>query len=647
MDPINCIENLDVKTSLSFLPFVDNDYKCGDLRVENVGGISIIDKLLSDNECDTVINNCEKIGFVKLPFRNSERIIGLDSDNNLLNTIAQRLSQNNILDKINANPVRPYGFNSYNVDWQPNSPNKINPCFRVNKYHNVGFADHRDAQLTVTQLVKSNYSMLIYLNDSFEDGETVFTVSDKEINDLGAGLTAAEELKELKKNNTNVTHVTIKPVKGMCVIFDQRILHHAKIATGDKYVLRTDLIVTGTYKKEQINTPLLTKLEDLTKKIFRQAQYNELNNLECSHLYEICLSLRQHPELLTVYPEHLEQLITVHNQEKLINSNLTFQGRSGYEYKFKFDTKLDNKFELVKICTIFAICSLTNDIDEQFMKNFNHILDSIKINKTDDVNSNYFTKSVGDYNLINFDQLSKEWISELVKHVRIKRKARGIHKSRYVFDLITSITNKPTATNKQLITKDEKTQTDKLYNIVPLMDFSNKYNIDVYSVLNKLFSVKLPSMNCIDRNIPIVRPLSVLATFYTCTCNIHISEHTCGNCWHAFYKESKNKNYVPKYVDNPNAIGIYGMKFTIQRDEYVINIHNVTFGKDINTEIKGQIKITAPTGYFNHAACGCYHMRNCSLKETDIKKYVTIEHDINFIIKDDNIFLQMIPNVVL
>ncbi|GAB3945810.1 hypothetical protein GCM10028805_15510 [Spirosoma harenae] len=89
--------------------------------------------------------------------------------------------------------------------------------FEFYLYKQEGFAKiHSDAPIEVGKNIYSNHTLLIYLNDDFEDGETYF----KEAN------------------------LRIKPKKGGALLFDQSLDHSGlKVTKGEKYVLRFCLLV--------------------------------------------------------------------------------------------------------------------------------------------------------------------------------------------------------------------------------------------------------------------------------------------------------------------------------------------------------------------------------------------------------------------
>ena len=91
----------------------------------------------------------------------------------------------------------------------------LNEMFRVYKYtKGQRFKMHIDGSYRRNLEEQSFYSFLIYLNDDFEGGETVFR-------NIGTG----------------------KPKKGTALVFRHRLRHEGKeLISGVKYVLRTDVM---------------------------------------------------------------------------------------------------------------------------------------------------------------------------------------------------------------------------------------------------------------------------------------------------------------------------------------------------------------------------------------------------------------------
>jgi prolyl 4-hydroxylase len=75
------------------------------------------------------------------------------------------------------------------------------------------FKPHQDIDFVKSETEKSFFSLLIYLNDNFVGGETIFE------------------------------NAIVKPVAGSALVFPHILLHSgAKVTQGIKYVLRSDII---------------------------------------------------------------------------------------------------------------------------------------------------------------------------------------------------------------------------------------------------------------------------------------------------------------------------------------------------------------------------------------------------------------------
>jgi len=384
---IQNIENLDPKTNVAFFDKIHNEQLENSNAVPHICNNDVIwtiDNFLTKLECDQIIQACENAKFDDVSYRDSKRLLCFDKNGLLIQLIQKRLHNDAFIDRLNMRKWKvPYGFGSDRIEWYKNT-DKINECLRIHKYESSkGFEWHRDAQYTESSIVRSNYTLLIYLNDNFKNGETVFCANNNVVHN---GLSVSEEL---KFGNTNL--LSIKPEIGMAVVFDQRLLHMAKSVIGTKYVLRTDLLCHGT-KLDKKGSKLEQKIELLSRQLFRQAQYMEsLNNQTqeniklCGELYEKCLSLRQDPSKINSYPAHLEKLINDVNIEIHLTDTLKLVSRSGKSYKFTYTT-VNHKFELLKIASIFSILSNTksigdHDLNEQFMKIMKYLNYDAKYNK--------------------------------------------------------------------------------------------------------------------------------------------------------------------------------------------------------------------------------------------------------------------------
>lgn len=335
--------------------------------------IWIVNDFLHKSECDEIVKSCETHGFKKLEgysadFRDSERLLAFDKNGVLLDTINDRLG--NVLTEISQEEkIRPYGFFSDQYVWSDIMG--INECLRVSKYHpgSKGFGYHRDAQYTSNN-IRSAYTILIYLSDSNNDGQLEFVAP----NNIypHEGLTMSEEMKLI---GTNCENYQIVPKKGMAVIFDQRLIHRALGCKNAKYVIRTDLLTEGTKKSTYRESKLQRELKELTQKLFRQAQYNELLGTEQAYtkskeLYEICISLRQNPQKIKVYPKHLEKLLEdMPVNVPIVDSNYTLNlfYRNGYQYVFKYDNieKRADFYNALRVCATVLLSTIVSKLTSE------------------------------------------------------------------------------------------------------------------------------------------------------------------------------------------------------------------------------------------------------------------------------------------
>ncbi len=168
--------------------------------------IFTIDNFITIEECDNFIIKSENIGYelatvetekghiVVEMVRNNNRVIYMDFQ------LADRLWQ--IL-----KPFAPTKIgNSKAVG--------LNELFRFYKYQpGQEFKRHRDQSFIRNEIEASYFTFMIYLNDNFEGGETIF-------------------------NN-----LTIQPKQGNALIFFHNLEHEgSSVKQGTKYVLRTDIM---------------------------------------------------------------------------------------------------------------------------------------------------------------------------------------------------------------------------------------------------------------------------------------------------------------------------------------------------------------------------------------------------------------------
>ena len=120
---------------------------------------------------------------------------------------------------------------------------------------------------------------------------------------------------------------------------------------------------------------LETKLETLTKRLFRQAELNELESTGNSdELYQIVMDLKVEPRKITSYPTHLEKYLKPINYNKSIFEKLlefekidkiVLKSRNSYEYVFEYKQKFLSLIEIIKISILFSAYTGVYEITDE------------------------------------------------------------------------------------------------------------------------------------------------------------------------------------------------------------------------------------------------------------------------------------------
>lgn len=263
----------------------------GDINVElkkiSDKNIFTIDNLLTGDECNQIIENSNKYDFSTLDsysktVRDSTRLCIFD--NKLSLALWNRIKDNNFGEN------SPFGF-SAKGKWEPAG---INNCLRLSKYigPSNGFKYHFDSQYCYNFDTRSIFSLVIYLNDNFKDGQTILYQHPNPIN-VG-GLTVDEEIK-LNGGIDAYEKLIIEPNIGKCLIFPHNTLHASNnIVDGTKIIIRTDIIYERT-----IAVPCKINYDEYMKclQYFREAQNLEIDQCgdvnKIMEYYERSLSIRK------------------------------------------------------------------------------------------------------------------------------------------------------------------------------------------------------------------------------------------------------------------------------------------------------------------------------------------------------------------
>ena len=169
-------------------------------------GIYVVPSLFSQKECDEYIAMSERSGFGDAPISEvGGEIVRPEIRNNARVMIDDEKTAALLWERIKAEvPAFLNGRQAIGV----------NERLRFYRYDpGQQFAAHVDGNFTRASGERSLLTLMVYLNEGFEGGETVF-------------------------NET-----TIKPETGLALIFQHALMHEgAAVTSGRKYVLRSDVM---------------------------------------------------------------------------------------------------------------------------------------------------------------------------------------------------------------------------------------------------------------------------------------------------------------------------------------------------------------------------------------------------------------------
>ena len=251
------------------------------------------DNLIDKNQCGFIKEKCsvhQQQDIVYNGRRNNTRLIVFDDQfaNYLSLCLLDHLR--NQLAKFHDDKIYPLGFDVLRGKWELNGVNK---AIRFNSYDGSKkekFEKHRDAQFCPSGDHRSFLSLVIYLNDDFEGGETKFYIPKQRTYPLEINLCDTSDQEQYDV-------ISVKPRAGSAVLFSQNILHEsAAVTSSRKCILKTDIMLkrsqaVGFQVSEAEREDYFSCLN-----LFRQAQQLELSKeTDCSeayNLYDKCLSLR-------------------------------------------------------------------------------------------------------------------------------------------------------------------------------------------------------------------------------------------------------------------------------------------------------------------------------------------------------------------
>jgi predicted 2-oxoglutarate/Fe(II)-dependent dioxygenase YbiX len=181
-------------------------------------GAFTLEQIFTRDECQAMIRRTENLGFAtatvtiagstqNLPgVRNNDRV--KFEDEVLAARLWQRLA-----------PHIPAQLEDWNAV-------RLNDHFAVYRYDpGQRFKRHQDGTVQTDRGEESRFTVLVYLNDDCDGGETIFSDVDR----------SGSQIKFLE--------TPVKPRPGMALVFKHELWHEgAPVTRGRKYVLRTDVL---------------------------------------------------------------------------------------------------------------------------------------------------------------------------------------------------------------------------------------------------------------------------------------------------------------------------------------------------------------------------------------------------------------------
>lgn len=204
------------------------DDELGVVRREDIArGVYVLHRVMSSKECRRLIALAEDIGFTHAG-------LAIGDDTYRVN-LAARNNERVVLDATQL-AARLWSRIAAHVDplHEGACVRGLNDRFRVYRYMpGQRFSPHVDVR-TKVPLGQTRASLMIYLSDEFEGGETRFFETKDKTARRGEGRA---------RKFDNRVRFALRPAVGSVVVFDHLLLHEgAEVRAGVKYAVRSDLV---------------------------------------------------------------------------------------------------------------------------------------------------------------------------------------------------------------------------------------------------------------------------------------------------------------------------------------------------------------------------------------------------------------------
>jgi hypothetical protein len=221
------------------------------MKTQLSNGIFTIDHVLDQKTCKSIIDHCNQKGWNKSsPSGGGHGRTGKeDARTNEFCVFHDEQLAEKLWDEVNGHLDDNLAYLGDNVyfnqkkgcEW---TPEFIYDKMRIYKYEpgdefpeHIDYKMKRDSYKNSVKITDQSFlTLLVYLNDDFEGGETGYWPDH-------TGIHCRFLRDEEKQGKAKEHQVVIKPYVGQAVVQDQNILHEGLPTTkGTKYILRTDVI---------------------------------------------------------------------------------------------------------------------------------------------------------------------------------------------------------------------------------------------------------------------------------------------------------------------------------------------------------------------------------------------------------------------
>jgi len=238
-DPQSIVDELDLVENNHFekvASYIINNSKFYQPTIERIEDysldcISVIKNILSYEECFSIIEASEKVGFQQQQF------FGENKDSSFC-TVYSPLLSNSIFERLKRILLKETYFDSRHVvldqikflsNKQPIHQGFLDCCYpsiRVARYETgQSLKVHRDTCKKIKGKDSYTvYSLIIYLNDNYEGGQTSICKSI-----------------DTTKEGELYLFINIQGKRGDALLLRQEIMHRGTVVSGCKYVLRLDI----------------------------------------------------------------------------------------------------------------------------------------------------------------------------------------------------------------------------------------------------------------------------------------------------------------------------------------------------------------------------------------------------------------------